>query len=46
MNFWKILNVIAGIGNLMEYALLPGHHWWNLVMDVMCLSIGLNERVK
>ena len=45
MNFWKILNIIVGVVNLMEYALL-GYHWWSLVIGVGCLAIGLCARVK
>lgn len=40
MKFWRVVNAIAGVVNLIEFAVLPGHHWCNLVLGVICIAVS------
>ena len=40
MKFWRVVNAIAGVVNLIEFAVPPGHHWYNLVVGVICIAVS------
>ena len=42
MKSWRVVfNAIAGVVNLIEFAVLPGHHWYNLVLGVICIAVSV-----